>query len=396
MPKSKLFNTLAGVSLFLFASGFSYWLFNQVDLGSITSRPSPATTSSPPPKKSKIDPSIPKTETCPLTGALFTKLEQDVWVTRRPLGVMIENSTDARPQSGLSTADIVYEAVAEGGITRFMAMFYCDASLSGNLTIAPVRSARMHYVNLISEYDGLYNHVGGAGNCDDPNVDPRAKALCAIDRFAIKDLDQFGLDFKTCHRLTNRLDKEVAYEHTMACFLDEVFKVGGLRGWTNVDKKGVSWDKNFTPWKFKSADQAASGSPATTISYGFWTTNTDLNAHFNVSWSFDGVTNSYKRTNGGEPATDLNTGDPLAFKNVIVQFAKETALGDLEKHVLYDVIGTGRALVFLDGVAIDATWSKPTRTARTVFKDTKGKEIQFTPGQFWISILPTGNTVEYN
>jgi len=65
----------------------------------------------------------PKDQTCPLNGAMFTKTEKDLWSARRPMAVMIENHTDSRPQSGLSKADVVYEAVAEGAITRFLAIF---------------------------------------------------------------------------------------------------------------------------------------------------------------------------------------------------------------------------------------------------------------------------------
>src|SRR3990172_7597552 len=185
MNKPVLVYIFLGLGLFLISAGLSFWLFTS--LPKSTGIPiSPLSASPSPGIRSKLDPSIPRTEICPLNGALFTKQERDVWETRRPLGVMIENSPDSRPQSGLGTADIVYEAVAEGGITRFMAIFHCNAPYSVNLMIAPVRSARIYFVNLISEYDGLYNHVGGAGNCDDPNVDPRAKALCAIHSNKIK------------------------------------------------------------------------------------------------------------------------------------------------------------------------------------------------------------------
>ena len=396
---SAKFKIIAAVAIFLLSTAASYFLFSsRKPSGRLTSYP-PKVTATPVKKKPKVDPSLPKTEVCPLNGALFTKIERDAWETRRPLGIMIENSPDSRPQSGLGTADIVYEAVAEGGITRFMSMYYCDAALAGNLTIAPVRSARIYFVNLISEYDGLYNHVGGAGNCDDPNVDPRAKALCSVRTNKVKDLDQFGLDFKVCHRLTNRLDHDVAYEHTMACFLDEIYNVATKRGWTNVDAKGVPWNKNFTPWKFQSLDEKSIGAPATSISYYFWGANrgvgTEFNQAFDVSWVYDTVTNTYRRSNGGKQSIDLNTNEPLSFGTIIVQFAKETATTDFEKHLLYDVIGKGKALVFMDGVATDATWQKVTRTARTIFKDTKGRELKLNPGRVWISILPIGNVVTY-
>ena len=69
-----------------------------------------------------------KDRPCPLNGALYTKNREQKWQERRPLGVMVENHLDARPTLGLSRADVIYEAVAEGGITRFMAVFYCQAA----------------------------------------------------------------------------------------------------------------------------------------------------------------------------------------------------------------------------------------------------------------------------
>lgn len=397
MGKSKVLPIFFLLGLFFLTAGGSFFLFKTLKASPtvVATDSSPNVSANPTGKKSKIDPSIPRTEVCPLNGAMFTKQEKDAWSVRRPLAVMIENSVDARPQSGLSTADVVYEAVAEGGITRFMGVFLCNAALAGNVTLAPVRSARIYFVNLMSEYDAIYNHVGGAGNCDDPNVDPRAKALCLLKTAKLKDLDQFGLDFKTCHRLTNRLDKEVAYEHTMACFLDELYNVAAKRGWTNVDEKGVPWDKNFTSWKFKSSTEKATNAVVSDISYVFWGHNRDFNSAFDVSWKYDLSSNAYVRYNGGQQSVDLNTNEPLKFNTVIVQFVKETNTGDLEKHMLYDVIGTNKALVFTDGLAIEGTWAKSSRTSRTVFKDKSGKEIQFTPGPVWISVVPDTNTVSY-
>jgi hypothetical protein len=387
-----IFLALFGASL-----GLSYAAFKYLPKSASSPTPIANGKNPTPTKKPKVDPSLPKDQLCPLNGAMFTKPEKDIWVTRRPLAVMIENSVDARPQSGLSAADIVYEAVAEGGITRFMGLFYCNAALEGNLTLAPVRSARIYFVNLVSEYDALYTHVGGAGNCDDPNVDNRAKALCKIQQWNIKDLDEMGRagDFKTCHRLANRLDHDVAYEHTMACFLDELYKVGAKWDWTNVDASNVSWDKNFVSWKFLPAGTKSTGSPATAISYAFWQTNPDFQSNYNVSWAYDAASDSYLRSNGGIKSVDLNTGEQLAFKTVIVEFAKETILDDLEKHLLYDVIGTGKGLAFMNGTATPITWSKLARTSRTLFYDSTGKELKLNPGPIWISIVPSGNNINY-
>jgi hypothetical protein len=389
MNKKILLYVIAGLCLFFISSSISFLAFqprsNSPKVAPVANTPSGKTTSS---KRPTIDPSIPKTEICPLNGAKFTKQEMEVWKTRRPLAVMIENSLDARPLSGLGDADIVYEAVAEGGITRFMGMYYCGAAF-GDVVLAPVRSARIYYTKLVTEYDALYNHVGGAGNCDDPTVDERAKALCFIRRNKIKDMDQFGLDFKSCHRLSNRTNKEVAYEHTMACFTDQLYKTAASRDWTNVDAKGVSWDKAFVSWKFK--DSVSNQGTVSNIKFQFWNNQPG----YDVEWQYDAPTNSYKRVNGGEPAIDLNTDEQIMAKNVVVQLVKEIGPVDEHKHMLYEVTGTGKMLLFQDGQVVSGTWSKATPTTRTRFFDASNKEVQFSPGQIWIELVPSGNQIEY-
>ena len=119
------------------------------------------------------------------------------------------------------------------------------------MSFAPVRSARTYFLPWVLEYDAAYNHVGGAGVCDDSTVDTRAKALCQIQQYGIKDMDQFGISFPTCYRNPDRLDHPVATEHTMVCVSDKLLQIAASRGWTNVDAQGVSWDKNFVSWKFK-------------------------------------------------------------------------------------------------------------------------------------------------
>ncbi|TSC87799.1 MAG: Uncharacterized protein G01um101416_324 [Microgenomates group bacterium Gr01-1014_16] len=390
MPKNPLVYLLAGLSLFLLSAGISYFAFTGVKLPVATPSSSVSKIALPT-KKPKIDPNLPRTEVCPLNGIMYTTTESSVYEKHRPLAVMIENHLDSRPTSGVSSADIVYEAVSEGGITRFMGLFYCGITYESTM-FAPVRSARIYFTKLVPEYDALYNHVGGAGNCDDPTVDDRAKALCFIRTNKIKDLDQFGRagDFKTCHRVTNRLDREVAYEHTMACYSDELYKVAAKLNWTNVDVKNVPWDKNFVAWKFK--DDPADKGAITNISFDFWASKSD----YSVSWKYDPVNNQYLRSNGGQTATDLSTGEQLSAKNVVIQFVKETGPLDEHLHMYYEVVGTGKALIFQDGQAITGTWTKASVSSRTKFFDDKGKEIQFTRGQTWIELVPSANKIEYN
>lgn len=390
MTKQKLITTsIIGLALYIIATGLSFAAFSY--LGKKLSS-TPTTTTQGNQEHFAIDPSIPRTESCPINGKMFTKQEKDVWETRRPLAVMVENHADSRPQSGLSRADVVYEAVAEGGITRFMGIFYCGIA-AAPLNLAPVRSARQHFLPWVLEYDALYNHVGGAGRCEDPTVDERAKALCNIQKYKIKDMDQFGISFPTCYRNYDRLDHPVATEHTMVCVTDKLTDLAKKRGWTNVDAKGVAWDKNFTPWKFKDDAKENERGSTTTISFTAWK---GYEAEYGVKWEYDNVANVYKRYNGGVAHTDLETKEQLTAKAVAVLFAKETGPVDGHMHLLYANIGSGEALVFQDGKATKAVWKKGTKEARTVFYDAStNKEIPFTRGQLWIEMLPIGTEVLY-
>ncbi len=393
--KSPILYILGAILLYLVSTGISYGAFSLISGGS-----APTKVALPSGGKGRlvIDPSIPRTEVCPLNGAKFTKQERDIWETRRPLAVMIENHEEARPQTGLSYADIVYEAVAEGGITRFMGIYYCGIA-AYDIGLAPVRSARTYFVDWVSEYDALYAHVGGAGRCSDDTVDPRAKALCQIEKYGIKDMDQFGLPIRTkdakntvCVRNYDRLDHEVATEHTMVCYSDGLYLIAQERSWTNVDEEGVAWNKNYTPWKFQNDGESSKKGTVKSFSFTHWKGYED---QYGVQWDYDETSNSYKRSNGGKPHLDLETNQQLTAKNIVVQFTKETDGIDEHAHILYGTIGNGEALIFQNGDAIKGTWKKLNRLARTVFYDDKGKEIAFVPGQIWIEVIAIGTEVKY-
>lgn len=380
--KAAVFYIGGAVALYLAATGLSYAVFSQINFGK---KPAEviAVPSAAPNGQFVVDPSLPRTEACPLNGLKFTEMERKKWAERRPLAVMIENHEESRPQSGLSYADIVYETVAEGGITRFMGVFYCGIA-AFNKGLAPVRSARTYFLDWVSEYDALYNHVGGAGNCSDDTVDNRAKALCQIDKYGIKDLDQFGIPFPTCYRNYDRLDHPVATEHTMVCFTDKLYDLAKKRNWTNVDEEKISWDKNFIPWKFKDEAKETERGSVSMFKFTHWE---GYEKDYVVQWDYDKGTNSYKRNNGGKPHLDLETKQQLTAKNVAIQFAKQTIGVDEHGHLLYGTIGGGKALIYQDGKEINGTWKKPSRTDRTKFFDEKGKEIQFNPGQIWFEIV---------
>ncbi len=390
--KSNVFYIIGAIVLYLVATGISYAGFTLADQKKSTLTVVPSNVPATSKGKHVIDPSIPRTEVCPLNGLKFTEMERKKWEERRPLAVMIENHEEARPQSGLSYADIIYETVAEGGVTRFMGVFYCGIAVE-NLAFAPVRSARTYFVDWVSEYDALYNHVGGAGNCNDDTVDNRAKALCQIGKYGIKDMDQFGIPFPTCFRNYDRLDHPVATEHTMVCHSDKLYDLAKKREWTNVDENGVAWNKNFESWKFKEEPKDSVDGSVKSISFAHWES---MVAEYGVKFEYDKTSNTYKRSTGGKPHMDLETNEQLAPKNVVIQFAKETIGVDEHGHVIYGTIGTGKALIFQDGKEISGTWKKINRIARTKFFDEKGKGIQFNPGQIWIDVVSLDTKIATN
>ena len=392
--KSKLITIFTALGLYLLSTGLSYAAFNLTLGGSTqTAIDSPLAKVSPSNKpKFKVDPSIPRDRVCPLNGVKYTNKEEDIWNTRRPLAIMIENSAEARPHSGISRADIIYEALAEGWITRFMAVFYCNTPFE-NIVVAPVRSARTYFVDWVSEYDALYTHVGGANRVG-PNADitdPRADALGQIDRYGIKDMDQFGIGYPDCYRNPDRIDHPVATEHTMVCFTDNLYKIAEKRGWTNVDDGGIPWDKNFKPWVFKDdaeeIDRGTTNSVTLVFAEGY--------DKYDVVWEYDKVSNSYKRSNGGVAHLDLENNEQLTSKNVIVQLTKLIGPVDDLGHLLYTTIGSGKAIIFMDGQVTVGTWSKKTRVSRTTFFGPDGREVKFNRGLIWIAGIPSEKQVTY-
>jgi len=291
---------------------------------------------------------------------------------------MIENHVDARPVIGLSRADSVYEAVAEGGITRFLAIYLCQDS--GD--IAPIRSARTYFLDWVSEYDAAYAHVGGA------NTPGPANALGQIRDFGIKDMDQFGIGFPTYWRGTDKLAP-----HNVHSTTTKLWDSAKERNFGPVDENGDSWDKNFQKWKFKDEAAIEARGDQTPIVVPYWDTQSD----YTVTWRYDKNLNAYTRYHGETLQTDSATQEQLSAKNVVVQVQTEKNANDgyPDGHLLYTTVGSGSALIFQDGKAIVGKWTKSSRTSRTKYTDSSGKEIEFNRGLIWIHTIPVGNKVEY-
>lgn len=355
-------------------------------------------------KVSRVDLSKPKTESCPINGKMFTKEEKNIWETRRPILAIIENHLDSRPQSGLSNADVVYEAVAEGGITRFLTVFYCGIS-DNEYIIGQIRSARVYFVNLALEYGSnpLFVHWGGANNiCNNcpggvkpyGDIDPRADAYRLLEKVGWVN-GRYGSDMNGATNtgypalFTDDRRMNLATEHQKVGSIDKIYEEAVKRDYAYEDENGKAWDSNFTPWKF--IDDKPETATATNIEFSFWDNKSD----YDVNWKYDLANNKYLRFNGGKEHVDLENEEQLSAKNVVVMFAKEEGPVDKEGHILYTVTGKGKAIVFQNGIAIEGTWEKATGTDRIEFLDSKGAQIPFVRGQIWIEVVPSGNSINY-
>lgn len=302
----------------------------------------------------------PKLYEAVLDGALTS---EDL-ANRHPLAVIVENHPDARPQAGLDKASIVYEAIAEGGITRFMAVFgENDAEKVG-----PIRSARTYYVDWAHGLDAFFAHVGG-------NMD----ALDKINAEGIFDLDQFKYPGPYQREYTSG----IATEHTM---FSNTAKL-----WDQAVKNGYSQANNFNRYKFKDepAETEKSALPESQkINITF------SNSTYNVYFEYDKATNTYKRYyENGKPHVDKITKKQIEVKNLIVMDVKRKPTVTRINEPGYDMttIGSGNAKIFIDGKMIEGTWKKTSKSDRELFYDSDGNEIIFNRGQFWIAAVPPEN-----
>lgn len=384
-------NLIIALVLYIASSAVSYGVFSSMNQSSPSEIVDPSSSGEdlePEGTLLTIEPGEPRDQVCPLNGQLYTQTERDAWEKRRPLAVMIENAPDARPQSGLIRADMVFEAMAEGGVTRFMAMYYCDAQRD-EVVLAPIRSARTYYVDWASGFNKpLYVHVGGA------NLPGKTNALGQIDDYGWNnqnDLNQFSIGYPTFKRDYNRVPgKDIATEHTMVTTTELLWDVGEKRKWTNTDPKGNEWSEDFETLSFMSEIPETKGD-VTKASFEFW----DGYENYAVEWNYDAQTNSYKRVMAGQPHKDLETDEQIAVKNAVVLFSAEEGPINELKHMFYRTTGTGTAIVFQNGEAIEVNWSKPKRESALLFTDKKGKPFEFVPGKIWISVVDIGTDVTY-
>lgn len=282
---------------------------------------------------------------------------------RYPVAVMIENHTQARPQSGLDKANIVYEALAEGGITRFMGIFTLTEAVK---EIGPIRSARPYYVDWARGYDAIYAHGGGS-----------PVALTEIAKTNLKDLNQFfnGQYFYRNHW------RKVATEHTLYSSSD--------RFQNALKDKKMPEQGTYDAWTYKAAEASSSARPASqdiTIDFSSFS--------YKVGYQYDPVTNTYLRSQADAPHV-MHDGTRIAPKNVaIIRMARRLEdPKDAHGRLTMDVMGGGTATYFIDGIQSTGTWKKTSPDSGLQLLTADGTPVQLNAGQSWVEVVPPEQTV---
>jgi len=312
------------------------------------------------------EPQEPRTEESPLNGLLFTKKEMEEMQKRRPVAVMTNNHVDSRPASGYNSADIVYEANAESGITRNLAIYWSNAPEK----VGPVRSLRQYYLEWASEYDPLLIRDGCA-----ESTDPKANACGNIFSYGIKDISTIGA--------WRWNDGRRVAPHNEYNSVKNAWEYAKKMNWD-------SFPSSIQSLEFKNDANMADRGEKTVVKTVF---HMRLNngGNYDVIWTYDKATNTYYRKIGGKNDIDQETNTQVSAKNIVIQKVQMTNSSDGTARVVIPTIGEGEATILQDGKIITGKWKKGSRTERTKFYDSSGKEVKFNRGRIWISALPQIN-----
>jgi hypothetical protein len=290
----------------------------------------------------------------PLTGL---DVDNEAITKRQVTAIMIENSPAARPQSGIKTAGVVFEAIAEGGITRFLTLF--QESRPG--LIGPVRSLRPYYIDWLAPFDASVAHIGGSYN-----------ALNEIRSGLYKDIDQF-FNAGTYWRAADRYAPHNVYTN-----FDKLDDLNKSKGYTSSTFTGFA----------RKAEAPVAVSDASKIDIDI------SSADFAVHYDYDKPTNSYPRSEGGEVHKDREGGQLAPKVAIAIKVAMHTGFEDGYREQI-DTFGSGQAYIFQDGTVQQGTWNKANRTAQMNFRDAAGNIINLNPGQTWITAIPTEKNVSW-
>jgi len=270
--------------------------------------------------------------------------------------VMIDNHNKARPQSGLDKADLVYEILAEGGITRYMAFYYTQAAEK----IGPVRSARYYFVQLAKGYNYPYAHAGG-------NVD----ALELIQKLKLKDMDEIYNAGAYFWR-----DKQRKAPHNLYTSTEKLIAGAQKKGYTLSPLEGLPLGESWT------------GSSHGDIRLDYSTGKSTYIA----SWHYNGQ--EYERKINGKPHV-MDDGTAIKAQNILVLAAATREVMKEEIQSEIDILDKGQLIYFIEGKVAKGSWEKKSAESPIVFKDEQGKPLKIKDGQTWVQVLPSLDKLTY-
>lgn len=334
-------------------------------------------------------------EYSPLTGLALTNGQT---ATAPTYCIQTPNGTDgARPQAGLTQAGVIFEAIAEAGITRFAAIYQNPTSA----VIGPIRSLRIYYLEWDTPFDCTIVHAGGS-----------ADALAAVAK-GYKDLTE---DYKYMYRgtysgrLWNNLFTTAGYLQQYS--VDTGNMTSNVNGFTRMtpeesDRARVDAlaGEKLDITKKATGDTSAVDVkvPAVALRFGGW-------ADFNVNYNYDPESNTYLRsyesgrahevyTCPDEALGEVNPEDKCTLTQmapavVVAMMVQESRASD-NYHEDITAIGSGKAYVFQNGTAIEGTWTKTAADSQIKFTDANGAEIKLAPGQTFVSAVPNYGSVVY-
>jgi len=286
----------------------------------------------------------------------FTGIQTNEDVSNRAVGVMVNNHTKARPQTGLSQADIVFEILAEGMITRFLAIFHSEQPE----VVGPVRSAREYYFDLANRYNALYIYHGAAGFVND-----------MLDNRGIDHLD--GAIYDNDGNLFKRESFRVA-PHNSYLLFGNAHKVASDIGYE------VSAEHKPLPFLTDAEIETINGDIANHVEIVY--SNKPMNI---VEYEYDPTTEKYNRYNDGEMTVELNTNEPIQVDNIFIIETYHEVIDDAGRRAI-DFYDGGNAYLIQKGKVQKVEWENQDGQLVAV-KD--GKVIGFVPGKTWINVVPT-------
>jgi hypothetical protein len=306
---------------------------------------------------------------------IFSGLEiSDKVLNSRPIVVMIENTPDARPQSGLINADIIFEVVDEGGITRFVAVF---SSYDSDI-VGPVRSSRPYYAEIARGLDPIYVFWGTAPqfykiieylglNYFTPLGDQSGTSNIAAN-FAVNGID-------------SKRDPSRVAPHNAYIFTPRIKEL--------AKKLGYSLEGGQSPLKFKLDALEPERDNISQITVDF------SGPQYKTEFNYDNESNTYLRSVAGSPSMDRESGKQITLNNIIVMITDIVNSGDKAGHMIVRTTQEGKAYYFFDGKVLEGTWSRYSVLDPFEFKDKNGNTILFNRGKTWVAMVSGVDRLNY-